>query len=75
MVFALHQHESAMGTLVSPHSEPPSHLPLHPIPLGWPTALALDSLLHVYDVHWSSLLHKNMKRFTNLCVSLAQKPC
>ena len=36
MVFAMHQHESATGTHVSPHPEPPSHYPPHPIPLTAP---------------------------------------
>ena len=29
MVFAIYQHESAMGVHVSPHAEAPSHLPPH----------------------------------------------
>ena len=31
MIFAIHQHDSAMGAHVSLHPEPPSHLPPHPI--------------------------------------------
>ena len=34
LVFAIHQHESAIGIYMPPvTAEPPSHLPLHPIPL------------------------------------------
>ena len=38
MVFAIHQHESAMGVRVSHHPEHPFHLPPHSIPLGCPRA-------------------------------------
>ena len=38
------------------HSESPSHLPPHPIPLGCPRAPALRALLHVSNLHWSSIL-------------------
>ena len=31
VIFAIHQHDSAMGAHVSLHPEPPSHLPPHPI--------------------------------------------
>ena len=46
VVFAIQRHESATGAHVSPHPEPPSHLPPHPIPLGCPRAPALSALLH-----------------------------
>ena len=46
MGFAIHQHESAVGTHVCPHPEHPSHLPSHPILLGCPRALTLSALLH-----------------------------
>ena len=36
MVFARHQHESAMGIHVFCHPELPSRLPPHPISLGFP---------------------------------------
>ena len=43
---ATHRHESVMGAHMSPCPEPLSHLPLHPIPLSCPRALALSALLH-----------------------------
>ena len=39
VVFAIHQHESAMAAHVSHHPKPPSHLPTHHITLGCPRAL------------------------------------
>ena len=52
VVFAIHRHESAMGVHVSHHPEPPSHLPLFPLPLGCSRAPALGALLHVSNMHW-----------------------
>ena len=46
LVPAIHQHESAMGLCMSPPSEPPSHLPPHPIPPDCHRAPALGFLLH-----------------------------
>ena len=57
MVFAIHQLELTIEMHVSPYPEHPSHLPPHPIPLGWPRALALGALLHTSNSHWSSILH------------------
>ena len=37
--------------------EPPSHLPLYPVPLGCPRASVLCALLHTSNLHWSSILH------------------
>ena len=51
MAFAIYQHESATGAHVSPHPEHPQ-LPPHPIPLGFPQALALSALLHALNLHW-----------------------
>ena len=38
-------------------SEPPSHLPLHPTPLGCPRAWDSSSLHHTASSHWISALH------------------
>ena len=43
--FAIHWHESAMDLHVIPHPDPPSHLALHPIPLGLPSAPGLGTCL------------------------------
>ena len=53
--------------------EPPSHLPLHPIPLGYPRAPTLSAPLHASNLHWSSIVHmeiymfqcKNLQAFEN----------
>ena len=45
------------GYMGPPHPEPPSHLPPHPIPLGCPSAPALNALLHASNLHWSSVSH------------------
>ena len=45
VVFVIHWHESAMDLHVFPIPIPPSHLPLHPIPLGLPSAPALSTRL------------------------------
>ena len=52
VIFAIHGHESPMGTHVSPHPEPLSDLPHHPIHLGCPRTLALSTLLHTLNLHW-----------------------
>ena len=56
VVFAIHQHESAMGVHVSPtlNLVPP---PPHPIPLGYPRAPALRALIHKLNLHWLSILY------------------
>ena len=46
-----------LGYMCSPHPEPPSHLPPHPIPLGCPTGLALRVLFHTSNLDWSSISH------------------
>ena len=68
MVFAIYQHELAIGIHVYPYPEPPSHLSPHPIPLGCPRAPALRALLHALNLHWASILHMVMYMFQ--CYSL-----
>ena len=68
MGFAIDQHESAAGIRVSSPPEPPSHHPPYPIPLGYPGAPALGTLLHASKLPWSSVLHMAMYRFH--CYSL-----
>ena len=68
MVFAIHQHESAMGADMSPHPKPLSYQPPRPIPLGCPRAPALSALLHTPNFHRSSVLHMVMYMFQ--CYSL-----
>ena len=43
------------GCTCVPHSEPPSHLPLHPIPQGHPSAPALSVLSHGLNLDWWSI--------------------
>ena len=56
VAFAIHWQESATGAYVSSILNPIS-LPPHPIPPDCPSALALSALLHVSNLHWSSVLH------------------
>ena len=49
-VFVIHQHESSIAIHVSPHPEPPSHLPPYPIPRGCPRVSALGALRHVWNL-------------------------
>ena len=55
MVFATHWHKSAMGIQVSKRPKPPSHLPLHPIPLGCPRVPAWSALFNASYLDWSSI--------------------
>ena len=57
VVFAIHSHESAMGTHVFPSLNPPSHLPSHPIPQGHPSAPALSTLSHASKTWTGDLFH------------------
>ena len=57
-----------------PPSWAPSHLLLHPIPLGCSRTSALDALLHASNLHWSSILHMVMYMFQ--CFSFkSSQPC
>ena len=74
MLFTIHPHESATGTHVFPHPEPPSHLPPHPIPLAYPRAPALSSLLHASNLHWPSVLRMVIYMFQCYPLKLSH-PC
>ena len=63
-VFAIHQHESAIGIYMPPvTAEPPSHLPLHPNSASYNRAPDLSSLSHTANSHWLSILHMVMYMF------------
>ena len=51
-----------------PHPESPSCLPPHAVPLCCPRAAALGTLLHVLNLHWSSVWH--MVKYMFQCYSL-----
>ena len=57
-----------MGVHVFPILNPPSHIPLHPIPLGHPSAPALSTLSHAWNLDWQSVSHMIIYRFQ--CYSL-----
>ena len=40
-----------------PHPDPPSQLPPHPIPQGYPSAPALSTLSHASNLDWRSISH------------------
>ena len=63
-----------MGAHVSPHPEPPSHIPLHPIPVGCPGAPALSALFQASNLHWSSVLHMVIYMFHCYCLK-SSHPC
>ena len=50
------------------HPKPPSHLSLHPIPQGDPSAQALSVLSHATNLDWWSISHMVMYMFQ--CYSL-----
>ena len=43
------------GCTCVPHPEPPSHLPPHPIPQGYPSAPALSALSRALNLDWWSI--------------------
>ena len=57
--FAIHWHGS---TCVS-HPEHPSHFPPHPIPLGHPSAPALNTLYHASNLDWWFVSHVTIYTF------------
>ena len=63
MVFVIHWHESTIGIYVSHHPELPSHLPLHPICQGCPSAPALGALFQTWNVDWWSISHMVIHMF------------
>ena len=68
VIFAIHWHELDMDVHVFPCPELPSHLPSLPIPLGYPSALALSTLFHALNLDWSSV--SNMVIYMLQCYSL-----
>ena len=64
-----------MGVLVSHHSEPLSHLPPHPILLGYPQRYADDTTLMAESEELKSLLVKVKEDSENVGLKLnVQKP-
>ena len=55
--FVIHWNETAMGLHVFPIPIPPSHLPLHPLPLGFPSAPGLILFLKEVWRTGMALLH------------------
>ena len=56
------------GCTCVPHPKSPSHLPLHPIPLGCPSAPALSAVIHTLNLDWWSTSHMVIYKFQ--CYSL-----
>ena len=48
------------GCTCVPHPDPPSHLPLHPIPQGHPSAPALSTLSHALNLDWWCFTYDNI---------------
>ena len=69
MIFAIHQHEMAIGILYPLPLIPPSHLPHLPTPLGCHKTQALGSLHHTSNSHCLSILHMVI-----LCKDLNERP-
>ena len=62
-VFALHQHESAKVTHVSPPSWTPFPPPSPPCPSGLSQSTGFGCPLHALNLHWSSVLHMGVYMF------------
>ena len=58
----------SLGVHVSPCHKPPSHTPLHPIPMGCPRAPTLSALFHESNLNWLSISHMVIWMFQ--CYSL-----
>ena len=61
--FAIHQHGSTTGVRVFPHPEPLSHLPLHSIPLGHPSAPAPSIRYPALNLDWRFISHMILYMF------------
>ena len=59
---------------MSPHPEPSSQLPPHPIPLSCPIAQALSALLHSSNLHWSFILHMVIYMFQHYSLKSSHPP-
>ena len=56
------------GCTCVPFYKPPSHIPLHPIPMGCPSAPTLSALFHESNLNWISISHMVICMFQ--CYSL-----
>ena len=56
------------GCTCVPHPEPPSRIPPHTIPQGQPSAPALNTLSHAWNLDWRSISHMVIYMFQ--CYSL-----
>ena len=62
VVFAIHGHESTMGTHVFPHHEPSSFLPPHTLPLGRPSAPAPSIQYCAWNLDWRLVSYMKIGR-------------
>ena len=66
--FVIHRHESVTSIHVSPHPAIPFSPLSTPYPPGLSQSTSFGALLHVSNLHWSSVLHMVMYMFQ--CYSL-----
>ena len=59
------------GFTCIPHPVPPSHLPLHPIPLGLPSVPGLSTCLT--HPTWAGVLHNHLKKINYVFLCFSQK--
>ena len=57
------------GCTCGPHPDPPSHLPPHPIPLGYPSAPAPSNLSHASNLDWQFISHMIIYMFSSFLVN------
>ena len=55
-----------------PHPEPPSHLPLHPIPQGLPSVPDLSTLSQASNLDWQSTSHMIIYVFQSYSLKSSQ---